>query len=187
MLVFQRSKLVCSLTLLLCVLFTSQLAADIISEPWPGGEGVLLGGGSLEVAIETDKTIYQLGETVHVIHTIINPFDVPINNVEFTQEPGFSLLVMLEGIRIWSSNNIALTVIWTRTFEPGEILKLNYAWDMTDYYGNAVLPGEYELIGAIHGEGRNVSTNITIVPEPASLSLLVLGGLGFLRSKRRKL
>ncbi len=33
MFVFQRSKLVCSLTLLLCVLFTSQLAADIISEP----------------------------------------------------------------------------------------------------------------------------------------------------------
>ena len=160
-------------TVLLCGLLASELEADIIP-------GSLPDGSNFEYSLETDKIIYQLGETVYVTHTITNPFDVPVD-VGFVQEPGFDLWVMQGDSTIYVEYPFALLVTWTRTFEPGEILEFDYTWDMTDRYGNAVLPGEYELIGVVHGGGKNISTNITIIPEPATMVCFTLGGLWLLR------
>ncbi len=162
---------------LLCGLLTSDLAAEIT--PLPTGD-------DLEYSLETDKTIYQLGETVYATHTITNPLDVPVD-VEFAQESGFDLWVLKNGERIWQQYTAFKCVIWTRTFAPGEILEFDYTWDMTDNDGNAVLPGEYELVGVIYGHGRNVSTNITIVPEPAMVTLMGTAGmyLAFFKNRCR--
>ena len=162
-------------TVLLCGLLTSDLAADLV--PLPTGD-------DLEYSIETDKTVYQLGETVYVTHTITNPLDVPVS-IELSQEPGFNLWVMQGNTEIWAAYRVFAQVIGSQGFAPGEILELNYTWDMTDYDDNLVLWGEYELVGVIYGGGRDVSTNITIVPEPTTIMLLVFGGLSILRSNRR--
>ena len=178
--VFRRvSTLLPLATVLLCGLLTSDLAAD----PTP-----LPNGNDLEYSLETDKTIYQLDETVYATHTITNPLDVPVD-VEFTQEPGFNLWVMQGDTEIWAAYRAFAQVIWTRTFAPGEILKFDYTWDMTDNDGDVILPGEYELVGVIYGAGRNVSTNITIVPEPAMVGLMGMAGmyLAFFQNRRRRL
>ena len=171
--VFRRvSTLLPLVTVLLCGVLTSNLTADIYPT-------------ILESSVETDKTIYQLGETVYATHTITNPQDYSVN-ATFRQSPGFNLLVMQGDTDIWAVYRAFAAVIWTQTFEPGEILELNYTWDMTDNEGDTVLPDEYEIMGVTYGIGQNVSTNITIVPEPATLILLVFGGLGILCSNRRK-
>ncbi len=157
-------------TVLLCGVLTSNLAADIYPT-------------ILESSVETDKTIYQLGETVFATHTITNPQDYSVN-ATFTQSPGFNLWVMQGDTEIWAAYRAFAQVIWTRTFEPGEILELNYTWDMTDNENNTVSPGEYEIMGVTYGIGQNVSTNITIVPEPTTIGLLAMGLVAILHKRK---
>lgn len=176
MLVSRRvSILLLLVTVLLCGLLTSNLGAEIT--PLPNNMG-------LEYSLETDKTIYQLGETVYAIHTITNPHDFPVD-VEFRQAPGFDLWVMQGDSTIWAREAFA-AVIWTRTFAPGEVFECEYTWDMTDFDGNVVLPGEYELFGA-YACGYD-STCIIIVPEPATVTLMGMAGmyLALFQNRRRR-
>ena len=170
------SKLCTIPLILLCGSLTSTLKA----EPTP-----VPNGNDLEYYLLADRTTYQLGETVFVTHTITNPLDVPVD-VEFRQQPGFNLWVMQGDSTIYIEYPFGLQVIWTRTFAPNEILEFDYTWDMTDNDGNTVLPGEYDLVGVIHGHGRNVSTNITIVPEPATVMLFALGAIIMHRRDSRR-
>ncbi len=149
--------------MLLCGSLTSSLEGGILPTPF-------------EYALETDKAIYQLGETVYVSHTITNTLDVSVE-LEFRKEPGFDLWVMQGDSTIYIEYPFAKWVTWTRTFEPGEILEFDYTWDMTDNDGNPVLPGEYDMVGVNYGDDNHVITNITIVPEPATVTLMGLAGI----------
>ena len=149
--------------MLLCGSLTSSLEGGILPTPF-------------EYALETDKAIYQLGETVYATHTITNTLDVSVD-LEFRKAPGFDLWVLDYGETTWQAYTLFLTVVWTRTFEPGEILEFDYTWDMTDNDGNPVLPGEYDMVGVNYGDDNHVITNITIVPEPATVILMGLAGI----------
>lgn len=150
--------------------------------------GPLPNSVNFEYSLESDKSLYQLGETVHATHTITNPFDVPVG-LDLNCSPGFNLLVKQGDIEVYAAHNAFLAVMQTLMFQAGETLELDYTWDVMDNYGNPVLPGEYELVGVVHDVGIGTyasSTIITIVPEPGTLGLLLLGGLGLLRRRRHR-
>ncbi len=139
----------------------------------------------LQYVIETDKSIYNLGEEVHALHRITNPFDVSVD-ISLFQSPGFDLWVVQDEEKIWSYQQWFFPVIWSKTIDPGETLEYNYTWDMMDYDDNPVAPGEYEVVGVVYGGGPSVSTPITIIPEPGTLLLMLMGFGAVAGRKRRK-
>ena len=97
--------------------------------------------------------------------------------------PGFDLWVLEDGVTIWSQHTCFFMYGSSVIVEPGETLQYDYVWDMRDYEGNLVGPGEYEVRSVIYGGGENVSTGITIVPEPVTLGILLLTSGLLLRKK----
>ena len=76
------------------------------------------------------------------------------------------------GDLVWSRYQFFFFDMPILVLPPSESVQHDYTWDLTDYAGNAVAPGEYELVGVIYGD-RSVSTRITLVPEPGTLVLLL--------------
>jgi surface-anchored protein len=82
----------------------------------------------------------------------------------------------------WQTNN-GITAADTVPLPPGA--HAHYYWGFT-------LPGTYELEVEVSGthatDGLQTSTQtlvITVVPEPATAGLLMLGGVGLLARRRR--
>ncbi|MFO8014653.1 MAG: BsuPI-related putative proteinase inhibitor [Phycisphaerae bacterium] len=148
-----------------------------------GGELPVVGGSSPAYFFETDKTLYQLGEEVHAVHRLTNEGDEDYR-LRALNTPAFDMYVYNDNAeRVWSYNMILLPNTWWLTVAPGESIVREYTWDMTDYQGNLVSPGRYELVGVIYG-GWDVRREITIIPEPCSIALL-LGGCWLLHGLRR--
>ena len=110
-------------------------------------------------------------------------YDIPLS-IQLKSSPGFDLWVMEDGNKIWSRYRIFAAVVWTFTLDPGESVHHEYEWDMRDYDGNLVAPGDYEIVGVTYG-ARDVSTTITIVPEPAGITLVCFGAIAILRRRHR--
>ena len=128
---------------------------------------------NLEYFIQADKDVYQLGEIVHVYHSVTNPWDVSYT-FRFKQAPGFFLRVKQDGNTVWERGAFKM-VIWELTLLPDETIEQEYIWDMLDYSGNLVDPGEYELVSMAGRGYEDSSTFITIIPEPGILALLLTG------------
>ena len=148
-----------------------------------GADVTPAGGPRPGFFLETDKAVYQLGEEVHAVHRLTNEGDADYR-ARMLSGPAFDLWVLDDqGAKIWSQHlNFTLNTWWL-TLGPGESIVREYTWDMTDYGGNLVSPGQYELVGVIYGD-NDVSTQITILPEPATVGL-VLAGCWVLALRRR--
>jgi len=154
--------------------YTGILRADLLPHP---------NGHDLEYVVETDSTIYSLGQTVGIVHRVTNPLEVDVT-LHLLDEPGFEVLVMANDDVLWSYPPGFAMNLWSLTLEPGEAIAYDYTWDMTDYDGNMLQPGEYMIWGMVHGDGHNVSTPISIIPEPGTVFLLC-GGLVVAIGKRQ--
>ena len=130
--------------------------------------------------------------------------DVQTQSVVFAVDAGFALVLnqfdfgltreSLDQGNTWtiSLTNSAMNTVWTETFHllnegsgdvrtltpnfigvPGETYTLTFNLDSED-------------AGQNYGPGRNALDNLSFnqVPEPATMSLLVLGGLSLLRRRR---
>jgi len=154
--------------------YTGILRADLLPHP---------NGHDLEYVVETDSTIYSLGQTVDIVHRVTNIFDVDVS-IQLNNEPGFDVWAMMNDDQIWSYYSAFAPNVWSLTLEPGEVLEYHYEWDMTDHEGGLVQSGQYAIWGIVYGDGLNVSTPITVVPEPATLFLLCGGMIGMLAKRR---
>ncbi len=175
MLLGSRKSLVLAGGVLLTLgLIGSRAKAEMIVPP---------GYSDLVYTIETDKIIYSLGEEVHVYHSVTNPLDVSYT-FQFTQGPGFFLRVKQDGNTVWEHQTFLL-MPWDLTLLPDETVEQEYIWYMLDASGNLVDPGEYELVSTTGGSFEDSSTTITIIPEPTTLVLLLVG-LGFTSLRKRR-
>jgi len=123
--------------------------------------------------IETDKAVYSLGDTVHVLHRVTNGGDADYR-MDLTQTPAFDLHVLNDSRRlIWSAH-------WGEAFyafhpgivlTAGESIQHQYSWEMVSNDELRVAPGEYHIIGVVHGD-TDVSTSILVIPEPMTIALL---------------
>ncbi len=174
-LVFRKSLVLAGGVLLTLGLIGSRAKAELI--PLPDYR-------DLVYTIETDKPIYSLTEDVHVTHRVTNPLNVNVT-LGFTQEPGFNLWIRDEGNLIWRSSEGFLLVVWELTLSPGETIQHDYLWNLTDANDNPVGPGQYELVSMMNEWYEDSGTTITIIPEPTTLVLLLVGlGLTSMRKRR---
>jgi len=152
---------------------TCPVRAELIPDPPPG----------IQYTIETDRDVYQLGENVLVSQKVVNPSQWDFT-LRLNMTPGFDLWALRDGVKIWSTHIAFFLYGSAKTVGPGEMLQRDYVWDMRDYNGDIVPPGEYEMRSVIYGNGRDVSKTITIVPEPATFRIMLLTW-GLLPGKRR--
>jgi hypothetical protein len=140
----------------------------------------------LVYVIETDKSVYRLGEEVHITHRAMNLGDADVT-IRFGWAPGFEFVIMAGGETIEPWLEARAPVIWRLTLCPGESYVTEWTWDMTDMEGNPLPLGRYDIVGVSHGgpdpflPGMDppdvpVAT-IAIIAEPAMLSLLSIAGL----------
>ncbi len=158
----------------------------------------------IEYYIETDKAVYELGESIEFLYKVTNVTD---ENVLIYCSQSNELNIMIRnseeetiGLLFWVWLQHSLGV----RLSPGESRALSgYSSDMTDPAGHPIEPsdflepGNYQVVGIIYNQGWNlyqegkyvpteVTVEIMIIPEPATFAF-VLGGVGLLRlaGKRR--
>jgi hypothetical protein len=148
----------------------------------------------IEYYVQTDKSVYNLGENVEMLFRVTNLTDEDVQ-IGCSRTGEFNLLMEKNDESVWA---LAHWFLW---YSPGVELSaggsknIPYIWDMIDDNDNLVAPGIYDVIGVMYNEPWNydnhgsytpttVAVPITIVPEPGSLALL-LGGMVYLTRKRK--
>ncbi|MHC4308422.1 MAG: PEP-CTERM sorting domain-containing protein [Planctomycetota bacterium] len=151
----------------------------------------------IEYYIQTDKSVYDLGENVEMLFRVTNLRDEEVL-IGCSQSPEFNLFVRKDGESIWA------LIHGFKAYSPGvelladESKELTHSWDTSDDDGVVVEPGLYTVVGVMYNQTWNYYNNrgyiitevglpITIIPEPASLVLLGIGFLSLLRCRKRRL
>lgn len=141
----------------------------------------------IEHYIQTNKSIYDLGEDVEILYRITN------SRSEVWQVTDFPpLRDILVAAKEGGNFNTVWFWSWDKTYpagpvvfqlQPGESVELNAIWPQIDLNGSVeiedhtqVPPGLYRISGVCHPTDISIPVNITIIPEPSSLVLL---GVGF--------
>jgi hypothetical protein len=156
--------------------------ADVVPPP----SGLRSGGGPLEVVVETDKDVYQLGELVRVVQRVTNTDEQFGIGWEFDDGSAFDLWVLQDETKVWGWKPLPASIPeGSISLDPLESVEQDYTWDMTDSQGQPVGPGTYEILGLISNGMGSGSTYITIVPEPG-VSLLIFVGCVFLARRNRR-
>ena len=143
-------------------------------------------GGQCIVSVDTDKAVYGLGETSIVLWTLENPGDelacvtCPVMYVfENAANLGRGdLLANQEPLDDWDL--IVQPFGQVICVPAGEALGGSRYWCSTSSLGL----GEYELVAVTwpYSDGTvidytNASAHITVVPEPGTLALVIVGAL----------
>jgi hypothetical protein len=153
-------------------------------------------GYGIEYYMQTDKTVYDLGENVEMLFTATNLRDETVS-IYCTQSNAFDLGVEENNEIIWSFVYFSYPMIIEVVFLPGESKGISAVWDMKDNNGNLVGPGTYDAIGWMNNApwnyenggtytGTVVSVPVTITPEPSSLFLFMACLPILMRTKRTK-
>jgi len=144
----------------------------------------------IEYYMQTDKSIYDLGENVEMLYRVTNlgGEDVMFGFTSGPVDDRCDYMVDQNGERIWDNLGRPRTRVLTSfTLSTLESMEYTYYWNMTDLDDNPIIPGYYDITGAL-GDLRAiyadryvpVSVYIQVIPEPATLVLLAAGGLSML-------
>ena len=147
----------------------------------------------IEYYIQTDKSVYNLGEDVEMLYRVTNLRDENVT-FSFCHSPEWNFWIEREGQGVWRAVNGWYAMGSRFTLSPGEskefpTYKPTYIWDMRDSENNLVDIGEYNVIGGLDGgkgeyDSTAVSVHIKIVPEPTMILLFGLCGLLLIRNRQ---
>jgi len=146
----------------------------------------------IEYYIETDNSVYDLGEDVKALYSVAN-----LRDEEWRITGLFPLMDIIveakEGVnfnRIWRWSWDKPHHMGPRTFRlgPYESTELNEIWPQLNLENHTqVPPGTYRISGVCYPADSSVSVNITIIPEPATLLLVGIPALALNYSKRKRI
>lgn len=136
---------------------------------------------AVNISTITDKESYLLGEEVVVSVTAYNPDPNPV-----TLYFGSSLQAsyLMDDVYDWSDGKVFGDRLSQRTIDPYG----SYTWDLIHgHHEMEAYPleiGAHTVVGEVVGYGYSSTVQFQVIPEPAMILLLTLGGL-FLTSRRR--
>ena len=159
----------------------------------------------IEYYIQTDKSVYNLGEDVEILFRVTNLRDERWDIINMGPVKDISIVGKTDEISYevwrWSWLNPPPPGPSVLYFEPSMFMEFNKIWTLFDAKGTwgrgddtPVSPGTYWISGIIRGyeipSHREVNTrvtmDITIVPEPGSVVLFGLQMSIFFRWKMRR-
>jgi hypothetical protein len=139
----------------------------------------------IEYYIQTDKSIYNLGENVEMLFRVTNLTDEEVH-ISCNRSGVFNLLVEKNNESVWAAAHWFTWDTPTVILSAGESKGVSHIWDMIDDNGNLVDPGIYDVVGVMYNGYTEVAVPITVIPEPASLLLLGAGFFGLILKRRQK-
>jgi len=145
----------------------------------------------IEYYLQTDKAVYNLGENVEMLYRVTNVSENPVDIGMVLMGPWCDFFVTDDDdTDIWQWMRVIPPSGWEMLhLDPYESKQLQTTWDMISDNGTfsnhdddyPVGPGSYNIMGELILTGAYervpVSVGIEIIPEPATLLLLGLGGL----------
>ena len=151
---------------------------------------------NIEYYMQTDKSVYDLGESVEMLYRVTNLRDEEVTFC-FCGSPEWNFWVEKDGENIWTAVRGWFWFPAAFDLSPGEskefpVFDPPCIWNMRDDEDNLVNVGEYNVIGGLDGAATEfydftrVSVPITIIPEPSSfmLFMVALGVLNHFNKKR---
>ena len=152
----------------------------------------------IEYYTHTNKSVYDLGESVDILHRVTNLRDEPLTFV-FGYQQQCHFEVWDTETRIWWWPKHFSPAFSSFTLQPGEFKEFLKDWDMMNDNGTfgtdddfMVGPGIYYASGQVWGSTsdgiipESVSVSIEIIPEPSTLGLLGMGLIAVLSYRKRK-
>jgi len=158
---------------------------------------------TVTLTVQTDKTVYQLGEEAQILYSLHNSSADEMAIVGDTHDDWMRVLAFENAANRDRSdlllNERAVWGDWASLsygrigLGPGETYGGHLTWGLADLQGRPVGPGEYELVGvdAVYYWGggpvmdyTNAAAAIIVLPEPGMLALTV--GAGVVIVRRRK-
>ena len=152
---------------------------------------------NIEYYIQVDKSVYDLGEDVEFLYRVTNLGDEewrisgfsPIFDVVADEKDGEDL----NEIWHWSWDKIYPMGSTVFTLGSQESIELNEIWPQINLNGSVeiedhtqVLAGEYRISGICYPTDISIPIDITIVPEPGSVTLFIIGMSILMRGIRKK-
>ena len=159
----------------------------------------------IEYYIQTDKAVYDLGESVEILYRVTNLTDNPVSIGEVLLfGPDYNVIITDDGENeVWC---YLLTLHppgppGTTMFhlEPYESKEYQTTWDLTNDNGTSdrtddfpVDPGMYNITGELFltfpywDKKVPVTLDIEIIPEPCSLTLLGAGLLSVILYRKER-
>jgi len=143
---------------------------------------------NIEYYVQTDKSVYDLGEDVQVLYRVTNLRDVewrfnyipPIVDILVAAEEGGNF----NEIWNWGWDKIYPAGPVVFQLEPNESAEISGIWPQINLNGSVepedhtpVSPGIYRTSGVFYPTDSSVAVDIAIIPEPTTFLLLGLGGL----------
>jgi len=127
---------------LLLVLMVGILLLPFLKTYSVKGEGIL-------VKVETDKTVYKLGEIVNITFTISNESNTPqkliFNTAQIYDFVIFNIAKNDLGFYRWSQGKMFAQVITEINLEPNEVKTFKEQWNQKSNSGSPVSVGTYRL------------------------------------------
>ena len=119
----------------------------------------------IEYHMQTDKSVYKLGEKVQMLYRVTNLRDEDVKFI-FPQSPEWNFWVEKDGEVIWSAVNSWWDLAILLMLAPNDSDEYSCVWDMRDYKNNLVDVGKYSAIGGLYaGTGNYVTTRVSVPIE----------------------
>ncbi|MHC4692227.1 MAG: right-handed parallel beta-helix repeat-containing protein, partial [Planctomycetota bacterium] len=134
----------------------------------------------VEFYVETDKSIYSLGENVEMLYRLTK-LGFPSATIPCHQDPPLNLVVLKDGKTIWMKVQGWWQVIVDLPLFPNIPVEITSSWDMNDLNGVPAGPGTYDVLGVIYDTIGipDVGVQITILPIPCTITVGLGAGYDF--------
>jgi hypothetical protein len=138
---------------------------------------------TLQITVDTDKDVYQVGEDIAITITAYNPTTEP---VIMTGGFYFTTYIMDETYD-WAKGKSGPAVVVTVTVDPGESISWDHMHGINECLEYPLEIGVHSIVGKIlayelRGQNQSEPVEFSVIPEPFSLSFLFLGSF-FIRKK----
>ena len=105
---------------------------------------------NIEYYIQTDKSVYKLGEKVEMLYRVTNVGKEPSGfSFKSSQWYDFNVKKLDEEIWKWSYDKAFLGILTNFLLNPGEYKEFIENWNMVDNNGKQVKPGNYNVTGVL--------------------------------------